>query len=166
MAYRGPANNAVIVPVTLVGSGFGANSAPLPVTLEDAAGNPISASASRTTDSIASSLATDALMNGNTVLTPIFASISSTGSANTVAAVGGKKIRIVSMFIVVAGATTVQFQSNTTSNVSGAMSFATNGGISLPFNPVGWFQTNTGEGLNHVLGTSVGFAGGLTYITV
>lgn len=106
------------------------------------------------------------IKNGTTDLTPKFAAISSTGNGDTLALVASKKIRVLSMFLVVAGATTVKFQTGGVTDLTGAMSFGANGGISLPFNPVGWFETTAGAKLNHVLGSSVGIAGGFTYIEV
>lgn len=103
---------------------------------------------------------------GATSLTPKFAAISSTGSGDTVALVSSKIIRVLSMVIVVAAATTVKFQSGASTDKTGAMSLAANGGFTLPFNPSGWFQTASGEKLNHVLGTSVGIAGSISYIEV
>ena len=55
--------------------------------------------ASRTTDSISAVLATDAIMNNLTALTPKFAKANVTASStdsNIVTAVGGKKIRVLS----------------------------------------------------------------------
>lgn len=109
---------------------------------------------------------TSVIKNGSTSLTPKFAAISSTGSGDTLALVASKKIRVLSMFFVVAGATTVKFQSGGATDKTGAMSFAANGGISLPFNPTGWFETAAGEKLNHVLGSAVAIAGGLTYVEI
>lgn len=109
---------------------------------------------------------TAVVKNGSTSLTPKFAAISSTGSGDTLALVSGKKIRVLSMFFVLAGASTVKFQTGATTDLTGAMSFAANGGISLPFNPNGWFETAAGAKLNHVLGSSVGIAGGFLYIEV
>ena len=108
---------------------------------------------------------TAAIKNGATSLTPKFAAISSTDDGDTVAPVSGKKIRVVAMFFVVAGATTVKFQSGATTDKTGAMSFAANGGISLPYNPNGWFETAAGEKLNHVLGSAVAIAGGVSSTT-
>lgn len=109
---------------------------------------------------------TAVIKNGATSLTPKFAAISSTDDGDTVALVASKKIRVHAMYFVVAGATTVKFQSGASTDLCGAMSFAANGGISLPFNPVGWFETAAGEKLNHVLGSAVAIAGGLTYSEV
>jgi len=46
------------------------------------------------------------------------------------------------------------------------MPFGANGGISLPYNPTGWFETGSGLKLNMVLGSGVAVAGGLTYVEV
>lgn len=121
---------------------------------------------SGSTDTVNVAQDTAAVKNGSTSLTPKFAKISSTDDGDTVALVSTKKLRVLSMYFVVAGATTVKFQSGATTDLTGAMSFAANGGISLPFNPVGWFETAAGEKLNHVLGSNVAIAGGLTYIEV
>lgn len=101
--------------------------------------------------------------------TPKFAAISGAASGNNtiLGAVTGKKIRVVSMFFVCNAAVTVKFKSaEGGSDLTGAMSFAANGGISLPFNPVGWFETAAGELLNMVLGGAQQVSGGFTYIEV
>ena len=109
---------------------------------------------------------TAAIKNGATSLTPKFAAISLAASGDILALVAAKKIRVVSLFLVVTSAVTVKFQSGASSDLTGAMPFGANGGISLPYNPVGWFQTVSGEKLNMVLGSSVQVSGGLTYIEV
>lgn len=131
------------------------------VVVLDAAGNPIDQAA---TINVAQD--TSVIKNGSTSLTPKFAAISSTGSGDTLPLVSGKKIRVLSMFFVVSGATTVKFQTGATTDLTGAMSFAANNGISLPFNPTGWFETTAGAKLNHVLGSSVGIQGGFTFLEV
>lgn len=118
------------------------------------------------TATVAVSQDTSTLKNGATSLTPKFAAITSTGSGDTVALVASKKIRVLSLVIVVAGATTVKFQTGAASDLTGAMSFAANGGVSLPYNPLGWFETTSGAKLNHVLGSSVAISGALTYVEV
>ena len=131
------------------------------VVIKDSAGNAIDQTATVNTAADSS-----VMKLGATSVTPKFAAISSTGSGDTLALVSGKKIRVLSLFLLVAGATTVKFQSGATTDKTGAMSFPANGGISLPFNPIGHFETASGEKLNHVLGSSVGIAGGFTYIEV
>ena len=74
-------------------------------------------------------------------------------AASLVTAVAGKKIRVLALaFVCGATATTATFNSD-----GGAISMlfanAANGGAILPFNPVGWFETDTGEALTLTTGT-------------
>lgn len=121
-------------------------------------------SAAATTVSVAPD--TSIIRNGQTDLTPKFTKISASASADLVALVAAKKIRVVSFFIVVTTAVTVKLQSGATTDLTGAMPFGANGGISLPYNPSGWFETVAGEKLNMVLGAGIAVAGGLSYIEV
>jgi hypothetical protein len=84
---------------------------------------------------------------------------------SVVAAVAGQRIRVYAMFLV--GADTA---SDVTLNTKPAgantavtplMAFGTNGGIVLPYNPKGWFQTAAGDALTVTTG-----AGGATGIQV
>ena len=125
--------------------------------------------AARTTDSISAALATDAIMNGTTVLTPQFAPITASASGVTtiVAAVASKKIRILGAVIVCTTAVTVKFQSHTTTaTATGAFPFGANGGAAIPFSPVGWFETVAGEALDINLGSAVAVGGQLIYTTL
>lgn len=91
----------------------------------------------------------DAATSGNNVL---------------VAAINGKKIRVLSVFVVAAGAVTVRFESEADGTaLSGQMNLAANGGFVLPFNPAGWFETAFGELLNLELSGAVSVDGCLTY---
>ena len=84
-----------------------------------------------------------------------------------VAAVAGKRIRVLSLFGIAAGAVTVRFESTADgAKLTGAMELAANRGFTLPFNPEGWFQTVAGELLNMELGGAVSFDGALTYVLV
>ncbi|WP_337186572.1 hypothetical protein [Phenylobacterium sp.] len=123
-------------------------------------------SQAESTETVSVAQDTSKLRDGAVDLTPKFKPISSTGSGDTLPAVTGKKFRVLSLFLVVGGATTVTFQTGADADLTGAMPFAANGGISLPHNPVGWFETDGGEELNHVLGASVAIAGGITYVEV
>lgn len=125
--------------------------------------------ASRTTDSIAAAHSTDAIMNGLTVLSPAFQNViaSASGATTIVAAVASKKIRIISCFLVCAGAVSVNWQSHTTTATkTGTMPFAANGGIVMPFSPVGWFETVSGEALDINLGGAVAVGGEITYVAL
>ncbi len=92
--------------------------------------------------------------------------IATPGATTIVAAVPGKIIRIISAYLVVGGAVGINWQSHTTtSDADGVQDFAQNGGIVLPFNPIGWFDTVAGEALDIVTSTGVQVGGNLTYAT-
>ena len=96
---------------------------------------------------------------------------SASGANAIVAAVTGKRIRVVSYVIVAAGAVTATWQSASTA-LSGPMSLASSGGASAsvgilaPGGAYGLFQTEPGEALNLSLGGTVNVAGHLCYIEV
>lgn len=79
-----------------------------------------------------------------------FAIIDGASTDNTVvAAVVGKKIRVLAYVLVVTGAATARWESGAGGTaLSGQMSLAANGGVSAPFNPAGWFETAAGSLLN------------------
>lgn len=91
-------------------------------------------------------------------------SASSSGNNTLVTAVTGKKIRVLSAFFIAAGAVDVRFESAAGGTaLTGVMSFPANGGISLPHNPAGWFETIASQLLNMELGGAVQVSGGFTY---
>jgi hypothetical protein len=71
--------------------------------------------------------------------------ISSNGTATLVTGVTGKKVKVYSYAVVVDSAGTVKFTG--TGDVTGAMSFAANGGISCAPGDDPWFQTASGADL-------------------
>lgn len=120
-------------------------------------------------DTVTAKLATDAIQDGTTALTPKFAAIDAATSGNNtiVAAVTGKKIRVLSAFVVAAGAVTARFESGADGTaLTGQMSLAANGGFVLPFNPVGHFETAAGVLLNLELSGAVSVDGSVTYVEV
>ncbi len=93
-------------------------------------------------------------------------SVATPGATTIVAAVPGKIIRIISAYLVVGAAVNINWQSTiTTSDSDGVQDFATNGGIVLPFNPIGWFDTVVGEGLDIFTSNGSQVGGNLTYAT-
>lgn len=107
-----------------------------------------------------------AIQRGDPVLYAVIDDASS-GDNTVIAAVSGKKIRVHSLFLVTAGAVNVTFETSTGGPaLTGAMNFAANGGIVLPHNPTGWFETDSGELLNFILSGATSVAGGLTYTLV
>lgn len=90
--------------------------------------------------------------------------------SSLISAVGEKLIRVVSLFMV-SGATATNVTFNSKGSGSGTAITAliadgANGGIVLPYNPDGWFETVAGEGLS--VTTSSGSSTGITgkYVTI
>lgn len=97
----------------------------------------------------------------------LFATASGTASTDIVAAVTGRKIRVLSVIMSQASATSLKFQSNATTDLTGAFTtVAANLNVQLPYNPFGWFQTAAGEKLNYVPATAVATHVTITYILV
>jgi len=86
----------------------------------------------------------------------------SSGASAQIAAVTGKRIRVMSFFMVAAGAVGVKFQSATT-DLTGVMSLAANGGISTTSHS-GLFETAAGEALNINLSAAVQVSGSMAYV--
>jgi len=86
------------------------------------------------------------------------------GDNTVVAAVSGKRIIVTSLFLVAAGAVNVRFESGASGTaLTGQMNFAANGGIALPHNEEGWFETAAGSLLNLELSGATSVDGALTY---
>lgn len=89
----------------------------------------------------------------------------SSGDNTLVAAVAGHKIRVLSYVLVPTGNQTVQFQSSTTTNLTGVMTTIAGNPLVKAFEREGVFETVAGELLN--LNTSASTAAGhLTYCLV
>lgn len=76
--------------------------------------------------------------------------------SGALAAVAGKKIRVVAVFALAGGtATTLTFNSKGSgagTAASAAFACGANGGFVLPYNPLGWFETNASENLTVTTG--------------
>lgn len=92
----------------------------------------------------------------------------SAAGTQTFSAVAGKRIVVVSAFMTVGTAGTIQFQSGTTSTITtGATGLAVNTPLVLPYHPDGWFTTAIGESLKIILGGSgATLAGSFNYVTI
>ena len=88
-----------------------------------------------------------------------------TSGDNTVlAATTNRVIRVHSLFLIAASAVAVRFESAAGGTaLTGVMSIGANGGIVLPHNPAGWFETVHSQLLNMELGGAVQVSGGLMY---
>ena len=124
----------------------------------------------KATDNVGASLDTSAIMNDTTALTPKFAAIDAAGSGDNtiVAAVAGKKIRVLAVNFLVAAAVTVRFEDGAGGTaLTGQYQFGAQGeGIVLPFNPVGWFETTANTLLNMELSGAVSVDGSFVYVEV
>ena len=122
-----------------------------------------------TSDTVGAALDTSQIMNGTTSLTPKYAVIdeATSGDNTLVAAVTDKKIRVLACFMVAAGDVTARFEDGAGGTaLSGQMNLTTNSGFTLPFNPVGWFETSASTLLNLELSTAVSVDGSLVYVEV
>ena len=103
---------------------------------------------------------------------PQFANIAinTSGDNIIVAAVVGKKIRVVSCFMVGGGDVDAYFVDGANTAIAGdgtnGIDLTANSGFTLNFNPVGWFETAAGQSLDINLSGAVRVAGALTYIEV
>lgn len=138
------------------------------------AGGALLVDASATTQPVSGPLtnaqlvAATVLVESTTTKTVKFAKIdtATSGAGNTiVAAVTSKKITVLAYSFVVSGAVTAQWFTGTSASLSGAMSFAANGGISkvAPNIEVPLLQTVSGEALKMTLGGAIQVSGELTY---
>lgn len=124
---------------------------------------------SATTDNIGAALMTNVIHDSTTALTPKFAAISaaSSGDNTLVAAVSGKKIRVIQVQVIADSAVSVRFKDGAGGTaLTGVMSLAANGGFSAPFTPVGHFETTAATLLNLELSAAVQVSGWLTYVEV
>jgi hypothetical protein len=117
---------------------------------------------------VVSPIATGVLYNGTAALTPKFASISSsaTGDNTIVAAVSGKKLRVLKYTIVASGLIAAKFRSSSGTDLTGPMTLGANSGVGGAFCPVGHFETIAGDALVLNLSAAVSVAGHLTYVEV
>lgn len=118
---------------------------------------------------VSASNETSTVFNGATALTPLFATIvaSSSGATSLVAAVTSKRIRVLAAYLTANGGVNVKFQSHVTpTDLTGLAYLTTNTGFVLPYNPLGWFQTVSGEQLDINLSGSIAVGGTIVYVTV
>jgi len=72
---------------------------------------------------------------------------SAAGATELVAAVSGARYRVLSVAMIATTANSVKFQSAAI-DITATFPLGANGGLVLPFNEHGWFETNVGEALN------------------
>jgi hypothetical protein len=118
---------------------------------------------------VSASNETSTIYNGTTALTPKFAVISaaSSGDNTVLAAVASNKIRVVALTLISSGSVSVRFESGAGGTaLTGVIPLVAQTGFTLPYNPVGWFETAANTLLNLELSAATGVYGCLTYIEV
>ncbi len=91
----------------------------------------------------------------------------SSGDNTVIAAVTGRKIRVLAVTFSASAAVNGKFTSGTTPDITGLFYFTTGElNVQLPYNPFGWFQTAAGAllGFNLSSGTSVALQ--ITYVLI
>ena len=90
----------------------------------------------------------------------------SSGNNTVVAAVTGKKIRVLALAMTMTGtAVTIRFEDGASGTaLTGQMQPRQGQTVTLPFNPVGWFETSAATLLNQELGGAQSVDGVLVYI--
>lgn len=89
------------------------------------------------------------------------------GDTTIVAAVTGKKIRVISCWLVSAGAVVARFESGTAGTaLTGQATLAASTVFVLPHNKDGWFETAAGVLLNLELSANISVDGSLSYVEV
>ena len=95
--------------------------------------------------------------------------ISATTATDTalVAAVVGKEIHVLQLFLINGGTQTVRFENGAGGTaLTGVMDFAANTGMVLPHSISAWFKTTSGTALSMETGQGVTTMGALSYIEV
>jgi hypothetical protein len=100
-----------------------------------------------------------------TAIKRAFINPASIGANAFVTGVPGRGIRVLSVALIASGVTNVKFQSAAT-DISALFSLAANGGLVLPFNEHGWFQTADGETLNLNLSAAIATGASIQYIVL
>lgn len=91
----------------------------------------------------------------------------SSGDNELVAAVTGKKIRVLDIVVVSAGSMTIRFESGAGGTaLTGQMTVSAGSGFAPSFNPVGHFETASGDALNMELSGATSADGWLVYVEV
>ena len=92
----------------------------------------------------------------------------SSGDNTLVAAVSGKKVRVLALFVVASGgANTLRLESSAGGTaLTGQMDLADGDQLVLPMNPEGWMETVAGELLNLELSVAKSVDGALVYVEV
>ena len=115
---------------------------------------------------------TSTVYDGTTPVLPRYVPVDAAISGDNIIlpATAAKKIRVLAATLTMTGtAVTIQFQSGAGSAaqpLTGAMGPTAGLTLTLPFNPVGWFEASTNTLLNMSLSGAQSVDGGLVYVLV
>ena len=118
---------------------------------------------------VQTSVESNQMTAGGTVVTPKFATIAASTSGNNtlIAAVTSKKIRVLAAAFMSNGTVNAKFQSGASgTDLTGLFYMVANTGAALPYNPAGWFETGSNTLLNLNLSGAIAVGGCITYIEV
>ena len=97
----------------------------------------------------------------------LYAPISLGATGTIITGVPGKRIVVLSTYVIVSTAANVNFQTSTgLVSLTGPVACATNGGFVLPYNQGGWFATAVGDSLILNLSPNINVGGSISYILV
>ena len=111
----------------------------------------------------------DEYYSGATALTVKWATVAASTSGNNtiVAAVSGKKIRVLQAELVANGTVNVKWQSGASgTDKTGLAYMVVNSGYVLPYSPIGWFETAASTLLNLNLSAAIAVGGVIAYVEV
>ncbi len=106
------------------------------------------------------------IAEGQQALFATIAITAASGDQTILSAVSGKKIRVLGYALVTDTASALTWESGGSTAISGAMTFAANGGISAVPSKWGWVETLSGESLVLNVGTAATVGGHVTYVLV
>ena len=111
----------------------------------------------------------DEYYSGATALTVKWATVaaSTSGDNTIVAAVSGKKIRVLQAELIANGTVNVKWQSGASgTDKTGLAYMVVNSGYVLPYSPIGWFETAASTLLNLNLSAAIAVGGVIAYVEV
>lgn len=88
---------------------------------------------------------------------------SAAASTEIVAAVAGKKLRVLSLFLIAAAAVNATIEDEDGTDLIGLIPLGDNGGFVLNHNPCGWQEAPAGKALHLLLGGAIQVGGCITY---
>ncbi|HXG77500.1 MAG TPA: hypothetical protein VNJ53_13120 [Gaiellaceae bacterium] len=89
--------------------------------------------------------------------------VATSGDTTLVAAVAGKRLRVLAFLLVGAGAVVATFKSGAATALTGGLTLAASTVVAAPFSPEGWFETAAGEALVLNLSAAVSVDGAVVY---